>query len=99
MVKLIALFRPPADPGAFDRHYFDVHLPRLRAIPGIRKVEVTRITATHIGDQKYHLMAELYYPSEDAMDAANASPEGVAAARDMLAFAPDIITLISGDVQ
>ena len=99
MVKLIALFRPPADPDAFDRHYFGVHLPRLRAIPGVEKVEITRITGSPIGEPKYHLMAEMYYQSADAMDAANASPEGVAAAREILGFAPDIVTLFSGDVE
>ena len=99
MIKLIALYRKPADPADFDMHYFDVHLPLVRKYPGMRKVEVTRVTGAPIGETKYHLMAEMYFDSKDAMDAALASPEGKAVTRDIMSFAADVITVFHGEVD
>ena len=98
MVKLIALYRKPADPGDFDKHYFDVHLPLVRKYPGLRKVEVTRVTGAPIGEAKFHLMAEMYFDSKDAMDAGLASAEGKAVTRDIMSFAADVITVFHGEV-
>ncbi len=98
MVKLIALYRRPADPEAFDKHYFDIHIPLIRKSPGLRKLDITRVTGAPIGETKFHLMAEMYYDSLDAMNAAKASPEGKAAARDLMSFAADVVTLFFGEV-
>ena len=99
MVKLIALYRKPADIAAFDKHYFDVHIPLVKKTPGLRKIEVTRITGAPMGETKYHLMAELYYDSVDAMNAANASPEGRASAKDLMSSAADVVTLFFGEID
>ncbi|MEW6509967.1 MAG: EthD family reductase [Bacteroidota bacterium] len=98
MVKLIALYRKPGDPAEFDNHYFGVHLPLVQKYPGLRKVEVTRVTGAPIGEAKYHLVAEMYFDSKDAMDAALASAEGKAVTRDILSFAADVITVFHGEV-
>src|SRR5689334_21031 len=97
MVKLIALYRTPDDTAAFDKHYFDVHLPLVRKTPGLRKLEVLRVTGAPIGESKYHLLAELSYDSLEAMNAANASPEGKAVARDVMSFAAGVVTLFYGE--
>lgn len=99
MVKLIALYRKPADIELFDKHYFDIHIPLIKKSPGLRKIEITKITGAPIGESKYHLMAEMYYDSLETMNAANASPEGKAAARDLMSFAADVVTLFYGEVQ
>lgn len=99
MVKLVALYRAPSDVTAFDRHYFDVHLPLVRKTPGLRTLEVVRITGSPIGETPYHLMAEMTYDSIDAMNEANASSEGKAVARDLMSFASDTLTLFFGEVR
>ncbi|HUL43513.1 MAG TPA: EthD family reductase [Bacteroidota bacterium] len=99
MVKIIALYRNPSDAETFDKHYFDIHIPLVKKVPGLRKVEVTRITGAPIGESKFHLMAEMYFDSVDAMNAGNASPEGKAVARDVMSFAADVLTLFYGEVQ
>ncbi len=99
MVKLTALYRKAADQAAFDKHYYDVHIPLIRKSPGLRKIEITNVTGAPMGESKFHLMAELYYDSMEAMNAANASPEGRAAAKDLMSFAGDVVTLFFGEVQ
>ena len=99
MVKLIALYRKPADVEQFDKHYYQIHLPLIKKIPGLRKTEVTKITGAPIGDVKYHLMAEMYFDSIDAMNSGNASPEGKAAGRDLMSFAADVVILFFGEVH
>lgn len=98
MVKLIALYRKPADLEDFDKHYFGVHIPFVQKYPGLRKVEVTRVTGAPIGEAKFHLMTEMYFDSKDAMDAALASAEGKAVTRDIMSFAAEVITVFHGDV-
>jgi uncharacterized protein (TIGR02118 family) len=99
MIKLVALYRKPADAGEFDAHYDTVHIPLVSKFPGLRKFEVTQITGAPIGDTKYHLMAEMYFDGRDAMDAALASPEGRAVTRDIMGFAADLITVFHGEVR
>lgn len=99
MIKLIALYRRPADPDAFDRHYQEVHTPLVRQYPGLRKLEITRVTGAPIGDAKYHLLAEMYWDDKGAMDAALSSREGKAVVKDLLAFAADIVTIFHGEVD
>lgn len=99
MVKLIALYKKPDDVEEFDKHYFEIHLPLVMKTPGLRKCEVTNITGGPFGEAQYFRMAELYYDSMDAMNAANASPEGKATARDLMGFAAQYVTLFFGEVQ
>jgi len=98
MVKLIALYRKPADAQEFDKHYDEVHTPLVKKMPGLRKLEITRITGAPIGETRYHLMCEMYFDSVDALNASNASPEGKATARDLMSFAADVVTLFYGEV-
>jgi uncharacterized protein (TIGR02118 family) len=99
MTKLVALFRKPADTAEFDRHYFEVHVPLVRKFPGLRKLEVTRVTGAPIGEAKFHLVAEMYFDTRDAMDAALASSEGKAVTRDIMSFAADVITVFHGEAD
>ncbi len=99
MVKLIALYKKPADPEVFLKHYNDVHLPLIRKIPGLRNLEVLHVTGAPFGESDFWLMAEMTYDSVDAMNAANGSPEGRAAAKDLMGFARDVVTMFFGEVS
>lgn len=97
MTKLIALYRKPADTAEFDKHYFDVHTPLVKQYPGLRKLEITRVTGAPLGEAKFYLMAEMYFDNKDAMDAAMASKEGKAVAKDLMSFAADIVIVFVGE--
>ncbi|MBI3195627.1 MAG: EthD family reductase [Ignavibacteriae bacterium] len=99
MTKLIALYKQPDDVETFDKHYFEVHIPLVKKIPGLLKCEVTRITGAPFGDVNYYLMAELYFDSFDAMNEGNATPEGKTTAHDLMSFASPYVTLFFGEVH
>jgi uncharacterized protein (TIGR02118 family) len=99
MVKLVALFKKAAELEDFDNHFSAIHVPLLKKSPGLRRLEVTRITGAPIGDTKFHVMAELYFDSREALDAALASQEGKAVARDILSFAAPLLTVFIGEVE
>jgi uncharacterized protein (TIGR02118 family) len=52
MVKLVALYRTPENTDAFDSHFADTHLPRVKKWPGLRKIEIAKVTGTQIGEPK-----------------------------------------------
>jgi uncharacterized protein (TIGR02118 family) len=99
MVKLIALYKKPESIEDFDRHFFSTHLPLVRRYPGVRHVEVIRVSGAPIGEAKFHLLEELTFDTRDAMDAALASKEGKAVTRDLMTFAAEWITVFHGEVE
>jgi len=99
MVKLIALYKRPSEPEDFDGHFDAVHLPLLRAYPGLRRLELTRVEGAPLGEARYRVMVELYFDDRMAMDAALASPEGKAVTRDLMAFAAPLVTVFHGAVE
>ena len=77
----LALYETPADPGAFDRHYREIHIPLGRQLPGLRRYAVSHDVAAVRG-APYYLVAELDWDTMDELRAAFASPEGRATAAD-----------------
>jgi uncharacterized protein (TIGR02118 family) len=94
MIKLIALYKKPADVEAFEQHYANVHLKLVEKIPGLRKTEWTRITASPTGEAPYYMMYEMYFDNMDAYKAAMRSEENKAAGKDLMSFAKDLVTLM-----
>jgi uncharacterized protein (TIGR02118 family) len=76
--RFLALHEAPADPGAFDRHYHEVHIPLLRRL---RRYLVGR-DLTALYGTPYYLVTTLEWDSMDELRAAFASPEGQATAAD-----------------
>ena len=99
MVKLVAMFKTPEDVQKFDSHYNEIHAPLVRKWPGLRKFEVARITGAPIGEPKHYLIAEMYFDSQDALQRALASAEGKAAARDVMDFAGNLVSMFYADVN
>jgi uncharacterized protein (TIGR02118 family) len=88
MARLMVLYKTPKDAAAFDRYYFDKHVPIARKIPGLRKYEVSAgPVMTPAGPSPFHLIATLHFDDLGAIQKAFASPEGQAAAADVATFA------------
>ena len=58
MLKITALYTPPADPDAFDAHYAQVHVPLAGSLPGLVRMETARQVGTPDGSPApYHRTA------------------------------------------
>ena len=90
MARMVVIYKKPADVKAFERHYFETHIPLAKKIPGVRKYEVSRGPVTVLaGPTDVHLIRTVYFDDFDAMKKGFASPEGQAAGADRRIYAPD----------
>ena len=96
MSKLIALYRQPADPQAFDQAYFNTHLPLLSRVPGLQETVVTRITRSVMGES-FYIMAEMTFADMESLKAGMKSPEMAAAGNNLNSFAEGLVTLLFGE--
>jgi uncharacterized protein (TIGR02118 family) len=94
MVKLIALYRKPADPAAFDKAYFETHVPLVKKIPNLRRVDISRVIGAPRGEPDFYLVADMWFDSKELMDAAMASPENAEAGRNLLSFARGLVSFM-----
>ena len=95
MHKLIALYKQPEDPKAFDEAYFGTHIPLIEKVPGLIKTELTRINHTMRGDG-FYLVGVLYFEDEAAFKAGMTSPEMLAAGENLDSFAKGNYVLMFG---
>ncbi len=98
MKKMIVVYKTPPDADAFMGYYRDIHLPLVRKIPGLVKIEVTRITRTILGEPDTALVAELCFADEASFREAMRSPENAATGADLGNFAEGLATVMIGDV-
>ena len=90
MARLLVMYKTPKDAQAFDKYYFETHVPIAKKLPGLRKYEVSRgCVVSPAGDSGFHRIAVLHFDDMAAIQAAFASPEGQAAVADVGVFAPE----------
>jgi len=100
MASLIVLYKKPTDPAAFDKYYFEKHIPIAKKIPGLRRYEVTKgPIMTPGGPSSLHLIATLVFDDLAAIQAAFGSPEGQAAAADVQTFATGGVVMLMSDTR
>ena len=92
-MRLIALYRHPPDPQAFDKAYFGTHLPLMGKVPGLQASVVSKFTRTVMGDS-FYMMADMAFPDEGTLKQAMRSPEMAAAGDNLASFARDLVTLM-----
>ena len=78
MAQMIVIYKTPKNPAAFDRHYFEVHVPLARQLPGLRKLETSRGPIISLyGASDVHLVASLHFDSLSDINAAFTSECGI----------------------
>jgi uncharacterized protein (TIGR02118 family) len=88
MARVVVMYKTPADKDAFDKHYFERHIPLAKIIPGLRRYEVNHgPIMTPAGPSSFHLVATLHFDNTAAIQSAFGSPQGQAAAADVQSFA------------
>ena len=87
MAEVVVLYKTPKDTAAFDKHYFEKHVPIAKKIPGLRKFAVSQgPVATPAGPSGFHLIAILTFDNLAAIQAGFGSAEGQAAGADVQTF-------------
>ncbi|CAN5126818.1 EthD family reductase [soil metagenome] len=100
MAQLIALYKKPADPVAFDKHYYSTHVPLAKKVPGLRSYEVsTGPVGGGGGESPYHLVAILSFDSLAAIQSGLGTPEGQETADDLGNFAVAGVELLMFDTK
>jgi uncharacterized protein (TIGR02118 family) len=88
MVKVTVLYGPPADAAAFEDHYASTHLPLAAKLPNVQRFEASRVVGTPDGSEPpYYRMAEVWFASQEDLQASLGSAEGQATVADIGTFA------------
>ena len=102
MARLVVMYKKPEDPAAFDKYYFETHVPIAKKIPGLKRFDVSQgPIGTPAGPSGYHRIATLHFDSMAAIGAALGSAQGQAAVADLKNFVtspPDIVMFENRDV-
>jgi len=87
MARLLVIYKKRLDAAAFDKYYFETHVPLVKKIPGLRKFDISHgPVGTLAGESDVHLIATLYFDDLAAMQAGMASAEEQATATDAQGF-------------
>src|SRR3981081_3539697 len=98
MAGMVVIYRTPKNVEAFDKHYFETHVPLAKKIPGLRKYEISQgPVVTPAGPSGFHLIANLHFDDLAAIQQAFASPQGQAAGADVQKFATGGVDMILFD--
>jgi uncharacterized protein (TIGR02118 family) len=97
MVKLVILFRKPADEDAFEARY-NQNLALMEQMPGLHRRQACVVLGGPSGKSPYHRILELYFDDFDTLDKAMLSPQGRAAGADLVQFMGHDAELIFSEV-
>lgn len=99
MVKLVAMFKKPTDTASFDEHYESIHIPLVRKMPGMKRIEISKVTGAPMSTPQVYRMAEMYFDNQETLNKAITSPEGIAAAKDLMGFAGEVVQMFYAEVS
>jgi len=83
VVHFFVAYEQPSDVAAFDRHYFDVHVPLAKRLPGLRRYSISRTPTTVRGPEPYYLVALLEWDDMNSLRQDFASSLGQEMTRDV----------------
>ena len=90
MAKMTVIYKTPIDIDFFEKHYFEVHIPLAKRLPGLIKYEINDGPITSLtGHSDVYRIANLYFESMDVMMNAFKSDIGKECAADRRILAND----------
>ncbi|MCM4158525.1 EthD family reductase [Antarcticibacterium flavum] len=96
-VKLTVIYGLPDDPEAIEEYYYSTHAALAAKMKGVTRMELTKFESSPDGSPiEFYRMAELYFPSMEALQQTLNSPEGKAVLADVDNFATGGISAIIG---
>jgi uncharacterized protein (TIGR02118 family) len=100
MAQLVVMYKTPKDVAAFDKHYYEKHIPLAKIIPGARKLEISHgPVATPVGPSGYYMIAIVHFDDLAAIQKAFGSTEGQAAVADVQKLATGGVDILLFDTR
>lgn len=93
MHKLIAIYKTPSNVDSFEEHYNNVHTPLALKIPLMKELRISHISGTPQGKSDLTMIAELCFNSKEDFNQAMKSNENMAAGKDLMSFAKEIVSV------
>lgn len=87
--KLVVLYKKPADPAQFDKHFRGVHAPLAAKLPGLRNHAFGPATDLDGKDGTFFWMFVGTFDSRKAILDALGSPEGQKVIADIPNYSPE----------
>jgi uncharacterized protein (TIGR02118 family) len=87
-VKLIVIYPRPTDVERFEKLFLEEHIRMAKKLPDQTKIVATQVTGCLTGTQSVHRIAEIHFPSFQALNACAASRAG----QETIAHAESIST-------
>lgn len=78
MFKFTVLYYRVDDEMMLEEFFSATHLPLVEALPGLRRLEISRVTGQPFGRSRFFLEVEAYFDSEIAMREGLLSRPGLA---------------------
>lgn len=78
MFKFVTLYYRVDDETVLEEFFTNTHLPLVESLPGLRRLEISRITAQPFGKSRFYMMVEAYFDSEASMREGLVSQSGIA---------------------
>jgi uncharacterized protein (TIGR02118 family) len=97
MYQLIALFKQPSDPEAFDKAYWETHVPLVKKTPGLISLDVSKLMSNPKAPAPYYQIATLSFADKDGFRAAMKSPENEQAGLNLMSFARGIVEFCTAE--
>jgi uncharacterized protein (TIGR02118 family) len=96
-VKVLAIYPRPTDIEAFEKVYTDEHVPMaVENFKGKTKIVATKVLSSPQGTPPFYRIAEIHFPSREALEASIASPgtkETIAHAFKISSGGPPIVLI------
>ncbi len=87
MINFIAFYKHPKDVEAFDKAYWETHIPLVKKIPGLVSLQANKFWPGKDGPAPYYLMAILSFADKESFKAGMKSPEMAEAGANLMGFA------------
>lgn len=104
MVKFTVLYGRPDDPGAFEDHYANAHLPMVGRMPDLLRHESAKAVAAPDGsvgggEPPYYRAFGAYFEDMGRLQGSLSSPEGQAVTEDIPNFATGGATIFVSEID
>lgn len=92
--KIILLFHKPEDVDHFEHRWSHEFVPAAEAMPGLRRVSVSRIHGGLSPEAGIYLIHEMYFNDRRSLEQAMASPAGQQAGRLLVSISGDAVDVL-----